>query len=120
MMTPQQFALALRQTESDSNPRAYGDDGLALTSYQVHPAWVWDQIRRAPVTPRVDDSWEAWIEQIVCKFYRIRMQTSSEVQIAMEFHIGHFVAPTDTAWDVPYAARFAKFAAIAMGQSDAT
>lgn len=112
-MTAEQFKLVLRQTESDNNPRAYGDGGLALTSYQVHPAWVWDQLAKyGPVAmPKIGDSWEQWIGLLVALFFaRALGETSSEVEIAMWFHRGHHIGPRDERWDRKYADRFSMFA----------
>ena len=118
MMTPQQFAQALRMTESLGNPRAWGDADEALTSYQVHPAWLWDRIDRFHLEPAVTETWESWIGRYVEAFYDSYWPLMSEVQIAMFFHRGHPVEVADRDWDVPYAARFAKFARIATGQAD--
>lgn len=110
MMTPDKFALALRMTESDNNPRAYGDGGLALTSYQVHPAWVWDQLQFKPPAPRVGDSWENWIYLLVVRFYERWSPYLRDVEVAMYYHRGHYVKPGAADWDQDYADRFSMFA----------
>lgn len=106
MMTPLQFALALRMTESDDDPRAFGDAGLAITSYQVHPCWLWDQIKRFELRPGLSESWDEWIQVYVLAFYAAAAGDGAPVNEAMHFHLGHPAKVTDPDWDIEYSARF--------------
>ena len=109
-MTPDQFALALRLTESGNNPRAYGDNGQALTSYQVHPAWVWDQVWDTQLMPGLADTWDEWVGLLVQAFYKRHSPYASEVEVAMYFHKGHVCHAGGRDWDQNYADRFCRFA----------
>lgn len=111
----EQFKLALRQTESDNNPRAFGDGGLALTSYQAHPAWVFDQLARLAISrptwkPKIGDSWDQFVGSLVGFFFDDYEPFETFVGIAMHFHKGHRVELGSKDWDQGYADRFSMFA----------
>lgn len=63
MLGPTKFALAIRLTESQGDPHAYGDGGLALTSYQVHPAWLWggNRMTELDVALTLEAVFQVWI-----------------------------------------------------------
>lgn len=109
-MTAERFALALGMTESGGDPRAFGDGGCALTSFQVHPAWVWDQTRTPDVMPKVAETWQSWVESLVRRFYIRNSPQLNDVEIAMRFHLGHTSREGDPDWDAEYAQRFTAYA----------
>ena len=110
MMPPERFAAVIRMTESNNDKRAFGDSGLALTSYQVHPAWVWDQLEAGHFKPGVLDSWETWIGRMVAAFYGRNSIHMTDVEVAMYFHLGHPTHAGNSDWDPNYAERFTTFA----------
>lgn len=110
MMTPEKFLLALRCTESNNDPHAFGDAGKALTSMQVHPAWLWDQIQRFKLRPVPGETWEDWVGRYVMAFYIANTNVLSDVEVIMYFHKGHITDPAQDDWDRAYADRFSMFA----------
>lgn len=102
----EKFAHALALTESHDNPQAWGDQGLAVGRWQMHPAFVdnyW------PDDIGVDWSWDHLCRAALLRFYSTRFQPGRTLeQVVMEFHLGvHAVAEGD--WDAVYAARFQTF-----------
>lgn len=111
-MTAAEFLKVLGETESGDNPNArLGDNGRALGRFQVHPDWVWTQCRRFGLQPALDETWDSFITRLVIEFFNHNVSLMDDLSVAMYFHIGHHVAPTETAWDGPYAERFQTFAA---------
>ena len=110
-MTAADFARVLSQIESGGNPAAIGDGGQAITSYQVHPAWVyrWSQIHA--IVPALSATWESYVLAIVIAFFEHQISMRTPAEIAMAFHVGHVVARYAPAWDLAYAARFRAAAA---------
>jgi len=117
MMTPVQFAQVLRMTESNGDPRAWGDADRAVTSYQVHPEWFWDQVQRYRLKPIAPITWDGWIEQYVWAFYATYQTDFKPVDVAMHFHLGHYTTADMPDWDRKYAARFLSFQVKQEGQS---
>jgi hypothetical protein len=102
----ERFASALAMTESNNNPQAFGDDGLAYGRWQMHPAFVdewW------PDDVGVDWSWDQLFINALLRFYDTRLQPGrSLIDVVMEFHLG-VQAVKDGKWDKPYAERFTGF-----------
>lgn len=107
-VTPAQFAQILAVTESSNNPQAWGDSGLAMGAWQVHPAWVYDRMHSRNIVPAVRESWTSWVQRMVEDFYEQRAQHDGPAIIAMTFHIGHRCDPGSDDWDYDYAKRFAQ------------
>lgn len=99
----ERFAKALALTESNDKQFVWGDDGIACGRWQMHPAWVY---RYWPHYIGVDWSWDHLFRAALVRFWGELAGSASITVLAMEFHIGHWVLPSDTAWDEPYAARF--------------
>jgi hypothetical protein len=100
------FAQALALTESNDNPQAFGDDGLAYGRWQMHPAFVdewW------PAELEVLWSWDHLFRAALLRFYSARFQPGRTLeQVVMEFHLGvHAVA--EGKWDQAYQKRFQDF-----------
>lgn len=115
-MTPKEFSDALGMTESEGNPRAWGDDTggsrppLAMGRFQVHPCWLWDQTTDDAAKPGELESWDTWIERLVQRFFMRHAGYLPPVEIAMWFHVGHRCAFGEQGWDGTYAARFMRAA----------
>ena len=106
-MTAAQFAEAIGQVESGNNPNApLGDAGRALGRYQCHPDWIWTQCRHFTLAPFLNETWDAFVTRLVEAFYVAYSPFMSDVEVAMYFHMGHRVHPTDGDWDRDYANRF--------------
>ena len=90
MTDPEKFARAIALTESNADPHAYGDNGQALTSFQCHPAWVWQWATKLSISPRVSQTWESWIGDVVIAFYQHCAGLKlTPVEAAMYYHLGH-------------------------------
>jgi hypothetical protein len=99
----EQFKLALAMTESTNNPFAWGDQGLAVGRWQIHPAWFHDW-RVDP--PAVRDSWDDVFDAALERFWRATVgKGMAPVSAAMEFHLGA-AAVAHGKWDADYADRF--------------
>jgi hypothetical protein len=99
----EKFAQALALTESQDKQFSWGDDGLACGRWQMHPAWV---DRYWPDDVGVDWSWDHLFRAALIRFWGGKHKIGRPTELAMEFHVGHWIEPTDHAWDKPYAARF--------------
>jgi hypothetical protein len=102
----ERFAQALALTESNDNPHAWGDQGLAVGRWQMHPAFVdewW------PGDIGVDWSWDRLFRAALLRFYSTKCEPLvSVVNLVMQFHLGvHAVA--EGKWDKDYEARFVGF-----------
>lgn len=104
------FTEFISKLESNGDPHAFGDKGQALTSFQVHPAWVIDWSQRLHVEPRVNDTWERFVGRIVevFGFHACETLKLGRIEAAMYFHIGHVVWEGEQDWDEQYAARARK------------
>jgi hypothetical protein len=110
-MTTEQFLACLAETETNDNPRAWGDNGRAIGRFQVHPDWVHTQEVRFGLQPVLNETWDSFITRLVTKFFELHIGTMDEQEVAMYFHLGHRTLPTDADWDTHYAERFQGFAA---------
>lgn len=106
----EKFAKALALTESDDDPKAWGDQGLAMGRFQMHPAFV-DQWW--PDDIGVDWSWDHLFRMALLRFYTTKFQPGVTLEkLVMEFHLGeHAVA--EGRWDKVYEQHFKQhFAAL--------
>jgi hypothetical protein len=102
----EKFAYALALTESHNDPRAWGDDGVAVGRWQMHPAFV-DEFW--PADLEVAESWDDLFRAVLREFYGKRQALNVPLPImVMEFHLG-VRAVAEGKRDANYAARFAKF-----------
>ncbi len=104
-MTGEQFARAISETESHRNPRAYGDGGRALTSFQCHAAWLLQWAAALLLNPLVSETWESFVGRVVAAFFEHHFGWAP-VDLAMYYHRGHAVRRTDNDWDSAYEDRF--------------
>lgn len=99
------WKFALAQTESNNNPRAWGDSGLACGRWQMHPVFVarwWPEEE-----PQDSTSWDEVFERCLRNFWdQLAKLTDTPVQLAMFFHLAG--GPTKR-WDPTYATRFLGF-----------
>ena len=102
----ERFAKALALTESNDDPRAWGDHGVAAGRWQMHPAFVDEWL---PISMEVAESWDQLFHDTLENFYQVRTAKGVALdKLVMEFHLGvHAVAEGKS--DADYAARFAKF-----------
>jgi hypothetical protein len=101
----ERFAKALALTESNDNPRAWGDEGLACGRWQIHPAWFHDWYDGKVM---VDDSWDTVFRRCLVSFWKHHSTLGRAVlDVAMRFHLGE-AAVNRGAWDVDYGDRFAR------------
>jgi hypothetical protein len=106
-VTPEEFAACIAQVESGDKPTAWGDNGLAMGRYQVHPSWVWTWATYLKLQPTVSESWDHFIGRLVQGFFSAHNAGMHPGQIAMYFHLGHLDTEQDSDWDVNYAKEFA-------------
>lgn len=100
------FAAALGATESTDNPHAWGDEGLAVGRWQMHPAFVDDYYPDDVI--EVHDSWNTFFRKVLLQFVTRREAAGSDVmRAAMEFHLG-VEAVRIGQWDAQYADRFSR------------
>lgn len=114
---PSQFLKALAITESNDNPAAWGDQGLAMGRWQVHPAWVWDHLCKTGLFPAVRESWNSWIERGIMYFVQLYSVRFTPRELAMSFHLGHLSHLGDRDWDTAYDARFVRNYALSTPQA---
>jgi hypothetical protein len=101
----ERFAAALALTESDNDQKAWGDQGLAMGRWQMHPAFV-DQWW--PTNIEVDWSWDHLFHAALLRFYTARyVQGVTLETVVMEFHLG-VQAVKEGRRDATYLARFGK------------
>lgn len=109
-MDYEKWRSALAMTESQNNPHAWGDEGLAVGRWQMHPAFVWDF---GPDDVTVRESWDALFMSTLLNFFTERGPVVKDpVRLAMEFHLG-VAAVAAGKWDDAYAVRFGSFYATA-------
>ena len=111
-MNIQDFLWCLGRTESNDNPNSpLGDGGRAAGRFQIHPDWMDTQEKRFGLRPELNETWDSLFTRLVTAFFEHYGAQMSDVEVAMYFHIGHRVLPTDRDWDAKYAERFQVFAA---------
>lgn len=104
-MTPNQWARAIQLTESDGWRDAIGDDGRAITSYQVHPDWLWQWATVLSMEPFLNERWDDFVGRVVLAYATAHVHVDP-VELAMRFHLGHVSTPESSDWDQNYADRF--------------
>src|SRR5260370_36671493 len=107
-------AAALALTESDDDQKAWGDQGLAIGRWQMHPAFVAEWW---PDDIAVGWSWDRLFHAALLKFYDARYVAGVTLsQVVMEFHLGvqavkdgrsdaHYLAQVEEFYDSPVATR---------------
>lgn len=104
-----QFSELISRVESNHNPHAYGDGGRALTSYQVHPAWLFEWTFKLRVSPRVNDTWDEFVARVIDVFaVHVFGLGLTVTEGAMYFHLGHITFATSPDWDHAYAEKVEK------------
>lgn len=105
-MTFEEFADALSRCESNNDDRAYGDEGLALGRWQMHPAFFHDYMPRKWL---VDSSWRDMFKQCLEVFWNEHDGAKADpIKFAMMFHLGVAAVLDEGRWDAAYAERFQK------------
>lgn len=100
------FAHALALTESDDNEHVWGDNGVAVGRWQMHPAFVAEW---TPLHLEVAESWDGLFRDTLKHFYEVRTAKGvTGTKLAMEFHLG-VRAVAIGRWDTPYQLRFEEF-----------
>lgn len=103
------FVAALAKTESEGNPKAWGDNGYACGRFQWHPSAFIAWYPQAHEFGGRERSWDWAFEQAVRKFFRAALADwpeATDLDIAMAFHEHGYV--NWTGWDNVYAERFNK------------
>jgi len=136
--TVAQCVAALAQIESSNNPLAWGDyvdkDGTptghpdpaaafeagflpqAMGRWQVHPDALDDWAQRLRLYPNLDETWDSYVRRIVGAIFAYYIIKRTPVEIAMCWHVGHWVSASASGWDTAYAGKFtAALAAITAG-----
>lgn len=95
--------------ESEDNPHAWGDEGLACGRYQQHPAFTLEWLAMGRVQVGVDWSWDRVFAAALRIFFNVRsLPTPDPLRLVMEFHLG-VQAVKDGKWDVGYAERWGRY-----------
>jgi len=133
-----QCVAALAQVESSNNPLAWGDyvdkDGTpaghpspiaaveagfmpqAVGRWQVHPDALDYWADSFKLYSALDETWDGYVGRIVTSMFGTYTSKRSPVEIAMRWHVGHWVSPGASGWDDTYADKFtAALAAITAG-----
>ena len=106
------WSLALAKTESDGNPRAWGDDHttskmpLAVGRWQMHLAFVdewWPDGFEVNELTTWDELFDACLREF---FDKLSSVAASATQLAMWFHLH---GNKGGGWDAEYAKRFEGF-----------
>ena len=99
----ERFAQALALTESNDDPKAWGDSGLACGRWQMHPAFYHDWM---PSMVAVRESWDAVFRGALKRFWQHHFQGPTDrTRLAMIFHLGQHAVDSGE-WDGPYAEKF--------------
>ena len=109
------WAAALGEVESNNKPFSFGDDGLAMGRYQIHPAFMFQWFPKDKLAVRL--SWDNAFMLALGKFfdhYSANLPTftsgpaetaSPALLLAMMFHLG-VEGVHQGQWDTNYAQRF--------------
>jgi hypothetical protein len=117
MTTVDQFLDALAQVESSNNDREWGDGGRAMGRWQVHPDRLWSEARKAHLEPQLGETWDQFVGRVVGAMYNFFATRWAPREIAMYWHVGHFVRDGHPDWDLAYAQKFDDAMARALGQA---
>lgn len=102
----ERFALALAWTESNNNPEAWGDHGLAMGRWQMHPVWYAEW---ADPAIQVGWSWDQAFRAALRRFWDgTRGRGVSLLATVMIFHLGASAVERGE-WEGVYEIRFMKF-----------
>jgi hypothetical protein len=116
MITVEQFLKALAVVESSDDPEAWGDAGQAMGRWQVHPSRLWTEMHAFTITPTLTETWDQLVARLLRAIYARYSDAFAPIEMAMYWHVGHWVRTTDSTWDQKYAARFN--AALANAQAE--
>lgn len=116
-MSPDQFATAIGIVESNGDSDVpLGDDGRALGRWQIHPDEMWTWAKRLTLAPQVNETWDSFVGRLIKGFYSFHtVQTLTDVQIAMTWHLGHISREDSPDWDLAYADKFRNAARTVQG-----
>ena len=106
MTTLDQFLKALAVVESSDDPEAWGDGGRAMGRWQVHPDRLWQEMHSHQITPKLGETWDHLVERVLRVIFIDSYPGTAALMIALYWHVGHWVRPSDSTWDAYYAARF--------------
>jgi hypothetical protein len=104
MVTFAEWSAALAKTESNDNPKSWGDEGLACGRWQMHPAFVWQWM---PKNVGVRWSWDHVFTACLEAFYHhyMTVEKVAALRAAMIFHLGAAAVESGD-WDAEYEKRF--------------
>lgn len=106
MITVDQFLKALAVIESRDDPEAWGDAGRAMGRWQVHPDRLWQEMHHGVMWPHLGETWDQLVARVLRTIFSFYQDKVTPGEIAMYWHVGHWVKPADSTWDAKYAARF--------------
>lgn len=106
MVSVDQFLKALAVTESADDPEAWGDAGRAMGRWQVHPDRLWSEARLRELEPHLGETWDQFVACVLRAVFAKFIGFGRADVVAMYWHVGHLVHPTDPDWDQKYAERF--------------
>ena len=106
MITVDQFLKALAVVESSDDPEAWGDCGRAMGRWQVHPDRLWYEVNAGRIPPTLGETWDQLVGRVLRTIFAFYVGKVSPGELAMYWHVGHWVKPGDSTWDAKYAARF--------------
>ena len=116
MVTVDQFLKALAVTESADDPEAWGDAGRAMGRWQIHPDRFWHECQLGKIFPKLGETWDQVVARILRAIAGFYLEKVTPAEIAMYWHLGHWVLPTDSTWDQKYASRFELELVVAQGE----
>ncbi len=117
MTTVDQFLDALAQVESSNDPHAWGDDDRAVGTWQVHIDRLWSEAKRWGLEPKLDERFNDFVRRVLTAMYSDLVGSYMAVEIAMYWHLGHWVQPGEWGWDIQYEQKFNDAMARALGQA---
>jgi len=98
----ERWAKILAKVESHDNPHAWGDEGLAVGRWQMHPAFYHDF---ASLDIPVDASWDTAFRACLRNFFSLH-SADEPLHAAMMFHLGVHAVLYERKWDDAYALRW--------------
>lgn len=106
MTTVDQFLKALAVVESHDDPEAWGDAGRAMGRWQVHPDRLWHEMQHGLIFPKLGETWDQLVARVLRTIWQFYFDKVTPLEIAMYWHVGHWVTPTDSTWDKKYEAKY--------------
>ncbi len=114
-MTASQFATAIGIVESGQNALTWGDFAgspflpRAMGRFQIWAAEFQTWAPRLNIVAEVNETWDSVVQRLLEAFYPFHTaQGLTDVEVAMTWHRGHEVKPSDPEWDTAYAEKFAR------------